>query len=81
MDVLRDQNWVLSVGTFLPLAGVLVMLFIPKAEEELHKVIALVTAAATLAVGIFTLTKFDFDQADKLQFFAETEWIKVISSG
>jgi NADH-quinone oxidoreductase subunit M len=80
MDVLRDQNWVLSVGTFLPLAGVLVMLFIPKAEEELHKIVALLTAAATLAVGIFTLTKFDFDQAEKLQFFAETEWIKVISS-
>ena len=32
MDILRDHNWVLSVGTFLPLAGVLVMLFIPKAE-------------------------------------------------
>ncbi|MEY2626784.1 MAG: hypothetical protein RJB08_543, partial [Actinomycetota bacterium] len=25
MDQLRDANWVLSVGTFLPLAGVLVM--------------------------------------------------------
>ena len=80
MDVLRDQNWVLSVGTFLPLAGVLVMLFIPKAEEELHKLIALVTAAATMAVGIYTVTQFDFDQAGKLQFFADTEWIKVISS-
>ena len=80
MDVLRDQNWVLSVGTFLPLVGVLVMLFIPKAEEELHKLVALITAIATLVVGVYTVTKFDFDQAGKLQFFAETEWIKVISS-
>ena len=30
MDVISDQNWLLSLGTFLPLAGVLVMLFIPK---------------------------------------------------
>ena len=29
MEVLTDQNWLLSVGVFLPLVGVLVMLFIP----------------------------------------------------
>ena len=80
MDVLQNSNWVLSVGTFLPLVGVIVMLFIPKAEEELHKLVALVTALATLGVGVYTLTQFDFDQAGKLQFFANAEWIKVISS-
>ncbi len=80
MDVFRDQNWVLSVGTFLPLAGVLVMLFIPKAEEQLHKLVALVTALATLGVGIFTLTQFNYDNADKLQFVADHEWIPVIKS-
>jgi len=80
MDVLQNSNWVLSVGTFLPLVGVIVMLFIPKAEEELHKLVALVTALATLGVGVYTLMKFDYDQAGKLQFFADAEWIKVISS-
>ena len=35
MEVLTDQNWLLSVGTFLPLPGVLVMLFIPRGEEAL----------------------------------------------
>ena len=33
MEVLRDQNWLLTVGTFLPMVGVVVMLFIPKADE------------------------------------------------
>ncbi len=80
MDVFRDQNWVLSVGTFLPLAGVLVMLFIPKAEEQLHKLVALVTALATLGVGIFTLMQFNYDNADKMQFVADHEWIPVIKS-
>jgi NADH-quinone oxidoreductase subunit M len=80
MDVFRDQNWVLSVGTFLPLAGVLVMLFIPKAEEQLHKLVALVTALATLGVGIFTLMQFNYDNADKMQFVADQEWIPVIKS-
>jgi NADH-quinone oxidoreductase subunit M len=80
MDQLRDANWVLSVGTFLPLAGVLVMLFIPKAEEQLNKAVALLTALATLAVGVYTLTQFDYDQAGKMQFVAETNWISVIKS-
>ena len=80
MEVITDQNWLLSVGTFLPLAGVLVMLFIPAAEEQLHKLVALVTALATLGVGIVTLTQFDYDQAEKLQFFVDAEWIEVIRS-
>ena len=61
MEVLSDNNWALSVGTFLPLLGVLVMLFIPKAQETATKAVALITAVATLGVGIFTLTQFNLD--------------------
>ena len=70
----------LTVGTFLPLVGVLVMLFIPAAEETLHKQIAIVTSGATLAVGIWTLAVFDYDQSEKLQFAVDEEWIEVIKS-
>ena len=45
MEVLSDHNWVLTVGTFLPLVGVLIMLFIPKADEALSKAVAIGTAA------------------------------------
>ena len=78
METLTDQNWLLSVGVFLPLVGVLVMLFIPGGDVRLHKQIALLTSLATLGVGIYTLTQFDYDQAEKLQFFADTEWIEAI---
>ena len=37
MQTLTDQNWLLSVGVFLPMLGVLVMLFIPRGEEALVK--------------------------------------------
>jgi NADH-quinone oxidoreductase subunit M len=80
MEVLSDHNWVLTVGTFLPLVGVLIMLFIPKTDEVLSKSVAIATAAATLAVGIFTLIKFNYDNADKMQFAADAEWISVIKS-
>src|SRR3954453_2041217 len=77
---LTDQNWALSVGVFLPLAGVLVMLFVPRGREDLHKAIALIASVATLAVGVFTLANFDYDQAQKLQFYVNVKWIDVIHS-
>jgi NADH-quinone oxidoreductase subunit M len=80
MSMIQDQNWLLSVGTFLPLAGVVLMLFVPAAEEQLIKLVALATAAATLVVGVYTLTQFDYDRADTLQFFGSWEWIPVIKS-
>ncbi len=79
-DVLQNQQWLLSLGTFLPLAGVLVMLFIPKSDEVMVKGVAVFTAAATLAVGIFTMTQFDYGKAGSLQFFTTNSWIKPISA-
>jgi NADH-quinone oxidoreductase subunit M len=80
MEMLRDDNWVLSVGTFLPLVGVVLMMLVPKAEEQMVKAVAVLTSVATLAVGVFTLLRFDFDQAGTLQFVADTKWIPLIKS-
>ena len=55
MNTLSDNNWILSVGTFLPMVGVLIMLFIPRREEALVKQVGILTAALTLAVGVWTL--------------------------
>jgi NADH-quinone oxidoreductase subunit M len=77
---LTDQNWLLPLGVFLPLAGVAIMFFVPKADEQLQKTIALVTALATVAVTAYTLTQFDYDQAEKLQFYVNESWIDVINS-
>ncbi|MDJ0769288.1 MAG: NADH-quinone oxidoreductase subunit M [Ilumatobacter sp.] len=80
MDPLFNDNWLLSVGTFLPLAGVLLMMFIPAVEEQLHKQIAILTSGATVAVGVWTLIAFDYGQSERLQFVVDEEWIGVISS-
>ena len=82
MNNLTDNNWILSVGTFLPLLGALVIMFgTSKDDERTPKIIGIVTAGATLAIGIVTLVLFDYDQAQDLQFFVDAEWIEVISSG
>jgi NADH-quinone oxidoreductase subunit M len=78
--MLTDHSWILSAGVFLPLAGVLIMFFIPKENETLNKGVAIATAAVTLAVGVATLAWFKYGQADKLQFHVDAKWIPAIKS-
>ena len=70
MNMLQENNWLLSVCTFLPMVGVVLMMLMPKAQDQSVKLVALVTSIATLAVGIYTAFKFDFNQAEKMQFVA-----------
>ena len=80
MEMLRDHNWMLSIGTFLPLLGVLLLLVVPKANEQLIKKVALLTSIATVAVGVWTLFRFDFGNAGTMQFVDEKTWIPLIKS-
>src|SRR5688572_3920897 len=77
-DFLND--WGLSVAVFLPLVGAAVMALIPRAEEQLHKTIALVTTLAVAAVGVLLTANFDFDRANELQFVVGKRWVAVIIS-
>jgi NADH-quinone oxidoreductase subunit M len=80
MDVIQNQPWLLSLGTFLPLAGVLVILCIPKREEAMVKATAVATALATLVVGVYTLMEFDYGQSASQQFFTTNDWIRPINA-
>ena len=73
-------GWGLSLMVFLPLAGALVMMLIPKAEEQLIKVVALGTTLASAAVGVAVMADFDYDDAGKLQFVVDHKWIEAIRS-
>jgi NADH-quinone oxidoreductase subunit M len=73
------EHWALSAGVFLPLVGAAVMMLIPRAEEELHKAIALVTSLVTMAAGVWVAAKFDYESSG-LQFVVNRKWIDVINS-
>jgi NADH-quinone oxidoreductase subunit M len=77
-DFLTD--WGLTLMVFLPMAGALVMMLIPKVEEQLLKVVALGASLASAAVGIAVLADFDYDNASALQFVVDRPWIEAISS-
>jgi NADH-quinone oxidoreductase subunit M len=73
------EDWALTVGTFLPLAGAIVMMLVPRESEDTHKWIALLTTLATLGVGIGVLAEFDYT-ASGLQMVVDEKWIDAINA-
>ncbi len=78
--MLTDNNWLLSVITFVPLVGAAIVMLIPKAEEQLIKMTALLTSFVALGLGIYMLIAFDYDAGGTLQFGVDETWIEVINS-
>jgi NADH-quinone oxidoreductase subunit M len=74
------DDWGLTLAIFLPLVGVAIMALIPKAEEQLHKAVALIASLAVVVVGVLLVVEFDFDRAGELQFLVDRSWIDVINS-
>jgi NADH-quinone oxidoreductase subunit M len=74
------DSWGVTLAVFLPAAGMVVVLAIPKAQERALKLTTLATALATLAVGIVMLARFDYDRTGVLQFDVNKSWIDVINS-
>ena len=74
------EDWGLSVATFLPLVGAIVLLFIPPARERAIKLTGTVVAGLALIVGIVVAVAFDYGKAGTLQFEVNTEWIPQIDA-
>jgi NADH:ubiquinone oxidoreductase subunit 4 (subunit M) len=55
------DDWALTLAVFIPAVGMAIVLLIPRAQEELIKIVTLFTSLATLGVGIAILARFDFD--------------------
>src|SRR6478736_1898582 len=73
------DNWALTLAVFIPIVGMVIVLLIPKAEENLIKVVTLLATLLTGAVGIGILANFNLDDGH-LQFVANERWIDVIHS-
>jgi NADH-quinone oxidoreductase subunit M len=74
------DHWGLSLAVFLPLVGAAVMMIIPRAQEELHKWIALITTTLVLAVTVLVAVYFDYDNSGQLQYVVNHNWIEAINS-
>ena len=75
-----DQGWGISIATFLPIVGMVVLLFIPNAQERLLKLVGTVTTFLALVVGIVILFRFDFGAAGEIQLGTDNTWIPQIDA-
>src|SRR5262245_59569804 len=74
------SDWGLTIMVFLPLAGALVMLLIPRTEEQIHRTLALVVTLATAGIGAAVLADFNYGASETLQFVVNKPWIDVINA-
>jgi NADH-quinone oxidoreductase subunit M len=66
----------LTLMTFFPLVGVLVLLFLPSDKKNSLRWTALVTSLITFGISLWVLTMFDASNPD-LQLVAKHDWITV----
>jgi NADH-quinone oxidoreductase subunit M len=71
-----DKLPILSLITFSPLLGVLVLLFIRKDKGNLIKIIGIVTTLIPLILAAWLYVDYHF-QADSIQYKEQLNWIKV----
>jgi NADH-quinone oxidoreductase subunit M len=74
------DHWGLSLAVFVPLVGAAVMMVIPRAQEALHKWIALLTTLGVLGVSVLVAVFFDYDNSGTLQYVVDHKWIEAINS-
>jgi NADH-quinone oxidoreductase subunit M len=74
------DGWGVSLATFLPVVGVLVLLFLPNSNERLLKMTGTVFAGLTLVAAVLVALRFDYGRSGEIQFDTDLEWIPQIDA-
>ncbi|MGH9245076.1 MAG: complex I subunit 4 family protein [Acidimicrobiales bacterium] len=74
------DSWGVTLAVFLPTVGAALLLFIPREEEDWHKLIAVATTFAVLLVSVGMAAYFDYDAAGELQYVVDKAWIPAIDT-
>jgi len=74
------DDWGLSLATFLPLVGTIVLLFLPARRERLLKAVGTLFSVLALAAGVLVALWFDYGNAGTLQMEVDLAWIPQIDA-
>ena len=79
MEWLDDSA--VSLATFLPVVGVVVLLFLPGAREKMVLAVGTAFAGLALIVGVIVALRFDYGAGgDVIQFETNAQWIPQIDA-
>src|SRR3954468_3462598 len=74
------DHWALSGAIFLPVIGAVLLGLVPRRSEVTLKLGALLASAASLALVIYLMARFDYSASSRFQFVVNDSWIDVIHS-
>src|SRR6188508_3362817 len=74
------QQWAITITTFLPIAGAIVVLFVPKEQDRMIRGLGVVTTALAFCGAIAIAIGFDYNRSGELQFVKDVSWIPVIGA-
>ena len=74
------ENSAITIATFLPLVGALVIALVPREKEHAVRALGIVFTGAALVVAIMIAVGFDYDAGTRLQFQLDTSWIPAINA-
>src|SRR5438105_5692138 len=78
MDFFRAN--ILTIVTFFPLAGMIVLLFLNKENKNLIRLWANIVGFVGFFISIPLWLWFDFDKSDQFQFAQDVPWIKALGA-
>jgi NADH-quinone oxidoreductase subunit M len=74
------DGWGVTLATFLPVAGMVALLFVPSNREGLLRVTATVFSGMALLAGILVAFRFDYGGTESVQLEVDSEWIPQINA-
>jgi NADH-quinone oxidoreductase subunit M len=74
------DNSAITIATFLPLVGALVIALVPSRNDRAVRALAIVFTGAALVVAVAIAVGFDYGAASGLQFELDTRWIPAITA-
>src|SRR5437667_2475581 len=72
------DKWAVTLAVFLPSAGAVVIVLVPKRQDRLVRALGILFTGAALVVGIVMLFGFDFGAHHGLQFEVNASWISTV---
>src|SRR5918999_4245775 len=74
------DDWGLSLGTFLPILGAVLLIFIPSTQERAIKATGTLFAFLAFVAGVLVLLRFDYGSAGSFQLVLDLNWIPQINA-
>src|SRR4051794_25235119 len=74
------QQWAITITTFLPIAGAVVVLLVPSSKDKMIRGLGVVTTALALICAVAIAIGFDYDRSAELQYVKNIDWIPVIGA-